>query len=268
MLLKDRRRTGSPSSVVRGTCRDVVAETLRDGRGASSSEEVALCCRPNMLGRCPVLASAIMRLKPCREAPPETSGDTGDSEGSGEGVASGVPRLTEGRRAPTFTGAAPCACKFSESCAAILSLRMDIRNFEALLPTTSASPLSVTRPAFSASLASSAAFAALRKDRTWAKRLATSLCLSSSTAALVLPRLFDPCISCHVLLIAFTCEVFFFISALSSFTSLVSASFFSCWTSFFNAATTFPESMLFTRRILSSIDASSFSKASFSSASF
>mmetsp|Transcript_28851 Transcript_28851/g.67966 ORF Transcript_28851/g.67966 Transcript_28851/m.67966 type:complete len:268 (-) Transcript_28851:2914-3717(-) len=267
MLLKDRRRTGSPSSLVRGTWRDVVAVTLRDGRGASSSDEVALCCGPTMLARCPVLASAIMRLKPCRDSPPESSGDIGDSEGNGEGEASGV-RLTEGRRDPTFTGAAPCACKFSESCAAILSLRMDIRNLEALLPTTSASPLSVTRPAFSASLASSAAFAALRKDRTWAKRLATSLCLSSSTAAVVLPRLFDPCISCHVLLIAFTCEVFFFISALSSFTSLVSASFFSCWTSFFNAATTFPESMLFTRRILSSIDASSFSKASFSSASF
>ena len=67
---------------------------------------------------------------------------------------------------------------------AILSFRMESRNFEALLPTTSALPLSVTRPAFSAwsmrsqsnsqrglhstlrfaSLESSAAFAALRSQ--------------------------------------------------------------------------------------------------------
>ena len=64
----------------------------------------------------PRRASAIMRLKPCRDSPPaavtqasalqfrvrdepESSGDIGDSEGNGEGEASGVPPRSHGSHA-------------------------------------------------------------------------------------------------------------------------------------------------------------------------
>mmetsp|Transcript_4962 Transcript_4962/g.8891 ORF Transcript_4962/g.8891 Transcript_4962/m.8891 type:complete len:226 (-) Transcript_4962:48-725(-) len=204
-LVKDRLFASSPFSFVRGTCSVEDVEDLRDGRLPSSSEDPS----PATLPRCPVIASAIMRLKPDLEAaapclPSPSVAGLGEEDGNGLGADMTMPLIIDGLRTGEDVFAS-CAFRFSDNCAAILSFRIARRNFEALRPTTSASPLSVTSPALSASLANSAALAALRKLRTCANRLATSRCLSSSTAAFAVERReLDPDISCQVLRMAFT----------------------------------------------------------------